>query len=125
MTWTVVGALPRAAWASRQSGPKRAASRDGKGQDDADPGAAGVVLPHWPIDVRFEQISFAYPGGPVVLHDVDPSISPGSRVAVIGETGSGKTTFAKLLTRLMDPTAGSVVLAGAEITDALADECES
>jgi branched-chain amino acid transport system ATP-binding protein len=58
------------------------------------------------------------PGGPDVLHDVDLEIAPRSRVAVVGETGSGKTTFAKLLTRLMDPTAGRVLLDGQEITRA-------
>jgi putative ABC transport system ATP-binding protein len=73
------------------------------------------VLPHRPIDVRFEHVSFAYPGGPTVLHDVDLAIAAGSRVAVVGETGSGKTTFAKLLTRLMDPTAGRIVVAGADL----------
>ena len=45
-------------------------------------------------------------GGPPVLHDIDLEIAPRHRVAVVGETGSGKTTFAKLLTRLMDPTSG-------------------
>jgi putative ABC transport system ATP-binding protein len=47
-----------------------------------------------------------------VLHDVDLTLDPQSRVAVVGETGSGKTTFAKLLTRLMDPTRGRVLLGG-------------
>jgi putative ABC transport system ATP-binding protein len=47
-----------------------------------------------------------------VLHDVDLEIAPQSRVAIVGETGSGKTTFAKLLTRLMDPTRGRVLLSG-------------
>ena len=75
--------------------------------DVADPGEAGSVLPPGPIDVRFDQVSFAYPGGPEVL---TTSIwrSRRKRVAVVGETGSGKTTFAKLLTRLMDPASGRV-----------------
>jgi ATP-binding cassette subfamily B protein len=72
-------------------------------------------FPRGPIEVRFEHVSFAYPGGPTVLHDVDLEIGPGSRVAVVGETGSGKTTFAKLLTRLMDPTAGRVCVDGADL----------
>jgi ATP-binding cassette subfamily B protein len=78
--------------------------------DVADPGDGGVVLPRGPIDVRFERVSFAYPGGPTVLYDVDLTLAPRSRVAVVGETGSGKTTFAKLLTRLMDPVAGRVLV---------------
>ncbi len=78
--------------------------------DVADPGADGRTLLRGPIDVRFEHVSFAYPGGPTVLADVDLALTPRSRVAVVGETGSGKTTFAKLLTRLMDPAEGRVLV---------------
>jgi ATP-binding cassette, subfamily B, bacterial len=85
--------------------------------DVADPGPAGVVLPRGPIDVRFEHVSFGYPDGPTVLHDVDLSIAPQSRVAVVGETGSGKTTFAKLLTRLMDPASGRVLIDDVDLRD--------
>jgi ATP-binding cassette subfamily B protein len=85
--------------------------------DVADPGPDGVVLPRGPIDVRFEHVAFNYPNGPRVLHDVNVTIPPQSRVAVVGETGSGKTTFAKLLTRLMDPTEGRVVVDGVDLRD--------
>jgi ATP-binding cassette subfamily B protein len=85
--------------------------------DVADPGEDGRVLPDGPIGVRFEHVSFAYPGGPEVLHDVDLEIEPQSRVAIVGETGSGKTTFAKLLTRLMDPTRGRVLLSGVPLDE--------
>jgi ATP-binding cassette subfamily B protein len=80
-----------------------------------DPGADGVQLPHRPLDVEFDHVDFAYPGGPLVLRDVDLRIAAGTRVAVVGETGSGKTTFAKVLTRLMDPVAGEVRLAGHDL----------
>ncbi|WJK37716.1 ABC transporter ATP-binding protein [Solwaraspora sp. WMMA2065] len=80
--------------------------------DVADPGADGVHLPGGPLDVRFEQVCFAYPGGPPVLSEVALEIPAKTRVAVVGETGSGKTTFAKLLTRLMDPVSGQVKLSG-------------
>jgi putative ABC transport system ATP-binding protein len=79
--------------------------------DVADP-VGGVPLPDGPVGVRFDGVSFAYPGGPDVLHDVTLDLAPRTRVAVVGETGSGKTTFAKLLTRLMDPTRGAVLLSG-------------
>jgi ATP-binding cassette subfamily B protein len=79
--------------------------------DVADP-VPGVELPPGPLTVRFEHVRYAYPGGPDVLHDIDLEIAAQTRVAVVGETGSGKTTFAKLLTRLMDPTAGRVLLSG-------------
>jgi ATP-binding cassette subfamily B protein len=83
--------------------------------DVADPGSDGVVLARGPIAVRFEDVSFAYPGGPVVLDRVDVALEPRSRVAVVGETGSGKTTFAKLLTRLMDPVEGRVLVDGVDL----------
>jgi ATP-binding cassette subfamily B protein len=85
--------------------------------DVADPGDEGRELPRGAIEVRFENVSFAYPGGPTVLHDVSARIAPRSRVAVVGETGSGKTTFAKLLTRLMDPASGQVLIDGVPLTD--------
>jgi ATP-binding cassette, subfamily B, bacterial len=85
--------------------------------DVADPGPAGTTLPRGPITVQFEHVSYAYPGGPTVLHDVDLTIEPGSRVAIVGETGSGKTTFAKLLTRLMDPTTGRVLVDGVDLRE--------
>jgi ATP-binding cassette subfamily B protein len=77
----------------------------------------GVELPPGPLSVRFADVSFRYPGGPVVLADVDLEIPARTKVAVVGETGSGKTTFAKLLTRLMDPVTGAVRLSGAVLTD--------
>jgi ATP-binding cassette, subfamily B, bacterial len=83
--------------------------------DVADPGEAGVELPRGPITVRFEDVSFAYPGGDPVLHDVSLRIAPRSRVAIVGETGSGKSTLAKLLTRLMDPTSGEVTIDGVDL----------
>src|SRR3954447_1325584 len=85
--------------------------------DVADPGDGGRVLPRGPIDVRFENVSFAYPSGPTVLANVDLVLAPRSRVAVVGETGSGKTTFAKLLTRLMDPAAGRVLVDGVDLRE--------
>jgi putative ABC transport system ATP-binding protein len=80
-----------------------------------DPGPAGAELRHGPVAVRFRDVDFAYPDGPLVLRDVDLAIAAGTRVAVVGETGSGKTTFAKVLTRLMDPVTGEVRLAGHDV----------
>jgi len=84
--------------------------------DVVDPGEAGTTLPGGTLGARFEGVTFAYPGGPDVLKDIDVEIPPRQRVAVVGETGSGKTTFAKLLTRLMDPTAGVVRLGETDIS---------
>jgi len=85
--------------------------------DLVDPGEQGQVLPRGPIDVQLRAVTFAYPGGAPVLHDVDLHIEAGTRVAVVGETGSGKSTVAKLLTRLMDPTSGSVLLDGTDVRE--------
>lgn len=82
--------------------------------DVVDPGAAGVPLPSGDLGARLRDVEFGYPGGPPVLRDVDVTIAPRQRVAVVGETGSGKTTFAKLLTRLMDPIEGVVELGRAD-----------
>jgi ATP-binding cassette, subfamily B, bacterial len=85
--------------------------------DLVDPGPDGAVLPRGPIDVRFEDVDFAYPDGPLVLRDIDLAIAAGTRLAIVGETGSGKSTFAKLLTRLMDPTTGTVRLDGVDLRE--------
>jgi ATP-binding cassette subfamily B protein len=84
--------------------------------DVADPDDEGVELPAGPLSVRFDDVSFRYPGGPIVLSGVDLTLDARRKYAVVGETGSGKTTFAKLLTRLMDPAEGTVLLSGTPLT---------
>ncbi|WP_460469090.1 ABC transporter ATP-binding protein [Calidifontibacter terrae] len=74
-----------------------------------------VDLPTGPVTVDFNGVTFSYPGGQPVLHDVDLHIPAGARVAVVGETGSGKSTIAKLLARLMDPTSGSIRVDGVDL----------
>ncbi|MFP5334217.1 MAG: ABC transporter ATP-binding protein [Actinomycetes bacterium] len=85
--------------------------------DVADPGPTGTVLPRGEVVVRFEGVSYRYPGGGFALRDVDLEVPARTRVAVVGETGSGKTTLAKLLTRLMDPTSGRVLLDGVDLRE--------
>ena len=89
--------------------------------DVTDPGDEGLLLPPGALSVTFRRVSFRYPrpgeaareaSGPSVLQGIDVEVGAGSRVAVVGETGSGKTTFAKLLTRLMDPTDGEIGVSG-------------
>ncbi len=93
--------------------------------DLVDPGPDGQVLPRGPIDVTFDDVSFAYPGGPPVLREVSMTIDSGTRMAIVGETGSGKSTFAKLLTRLMDPSEGRVLLDGIDVRDIAAHSLRS
>ena len=85
--------------------------------DVVDPGDDGTALPQRPVSIEFDDVEFAYPGGRPVLHEVSLRIEPGRRVAVVGETGSGKTTLAKLLTRLMDPSSGAVRLDGVDLRE--------
>jgi len=93
--------------------------------DVADPAGEGVELPTGALDLTFEHVSFNYPDGPRVLHDVHLEIPAKTKVAVVGETGSGKTTFAKLLTRLMDPTEGRVLLSGVDLATVRFDSLRS
>ncbi len=80
-------------------------------------GSTGSLLTAGPLEVSFQEVRFSYPEGPEVLHRIDVAIPAGRRVAVVGETGSGKTTFAKLLVRLMDPTVGCVRLGGVDLRE--------
>ncbi|MDP9258164.1 MAG: ABC transporter ATP-binding protein/permease [Actinomycetota bacterium] len=73
-------------------------------------------LPDGGLDVRFEDVCFAYAGGSPVLCDLDLEIAAGSIVAVCGETGSGKSTMLNLLSRFYDPDSGSVRVGGIEVS---------
>jgi putative ABC transport system ATP-binding protein len=75
----------------------------------------GVQLPDGALAVRVEDLAFAYRGGQPVLEDIDVDIAAGTHVAIVGETGSGKTTFAKLLCRLADPIEGTVSIGGDDL----------
>jgi ATP-binding cassette, subfamily B, bacterial len=78
----------------------------------------GVELPPGPPALEVESVSFRYrETGVLVLDDVSCSIPAGSTVALVGATGSGKTTLAKLLARLADPTSGRVTVAGVDLRD--------
>jgi ATP-binding cassette subfamily B protein len=68
--------------------------------------------------VRLEGVAFAYAGGGPVLSDVDLEIPPGQRLALVGPTGAGKSTLAKLIARFYDPTEGRVTFGGVDLRDA-------
>ena len=64
------------------------------------------------LSARFNDVRYSYPDGQEVLKAVSVDVAVGARVAVVGETGSGKTTFAKLLVRLLDPDSGEIHIGG-------------
>jgi putative ABC transport system ATP-binding protein len=77
----------------------------------------GEGLPPGPLEVRAEGVSYRYGDGPLVVQDVSLEVPAGAHVAVVGETGSGKTTFCKLLTRLADPVLGRIEVEGVDLRE--------
>jgi ABC-type multidrug transport system fused ATPase/permease subunit len=65
--------------------------------------------------VRFDQVSFAYPGRGPVLRHVSLDIQPGEKVALVGDNGAGKTTLMNLMLRFIDPDEGRITLDGHDI----------
>jgi ABC-type multidrug transport system fused ATPase/permease subunit len=74
-------------------------------------------LPAGPGAVRFEAVDFAYEPGRLVLEGIDFELEPGRTIALIGRTGSGKTTLASLLPRFYDATSGRVLIDGVDVRE--------
>jgi ABC-type multidrug transport system fused ATPase/permease subunit len=68
-------------------------------------------------EIRFRNLTFAYPGGAPVLEGLDLVIPAGSSLAIVGQNGAGKTTLAKLLCRLYDPQAGAIEIDGVDLRE--------
>jgi ATP-binding cassette subfamily B protein len=68
-------------------------------------------------EIRFRDLTFAYPGGASVLEGFDLTIPAGSSLAIVGQNGAGKTTLAKLLCRLYDPQAGAIEIDGVDVRE--------
>ncbi|WP_129336760.1 ABC transporter ATP-binding protein [Cellulomonas endophytica] len=74
-------------------------------------------LPRVRGEVTFDHVSFGYGDGPTVLHDVDVHLPAGTTLALVGRTGAGKSTVAKLLTRFYDVRSGAVRLDGVDVRE--------
>lgn len=111
---TVVETLNQAQMAA--SGMRRILGVLETPSDAPDP-ASPETLPAGPLAVQVDHVTFAYRSGSEVLRDVSVTVAPGERIAMVGETGSGKTTFAKVLVRLLSPGVGAIRLSGVAIDD--------
>jgi ATP-binding cassette subfamily B protein len=90
--------------------------------------ASPVELPTLRGELRFDRVSFRYGSdddGDWALRDIDLAIAPGETVALVGETGAGKSTFAKLVARFYDPTEGRVLIDGHDLRDVSAKSLRS
>jgi ABC-type multidrug transport system fused ATPase/permease subunit len=91
-------------------------------QRDMDP-AGALPRGHRPAapaparEIRFRDVTFAYPGGEPVLDHLDLTIPAGSSLAIVGQNGAGKTTMAKLLCRLYDPQQGAIEIDGVDLRE--------
>lgn len=79
------------------------------------PGAEPLADPRGVV--RFEHVDFAYPAGPLVLHDISFEVAPGRTLGIVGTPGSGKSTIAHLLPRFYDVSGGRITLDGRDIRD--------
>jgi ABC-type multidrug transport system fused ATPase/permease subunit len=84
--------------------------------------ARPTPLPAARGDLRFERVRFAYRGDRPVLSDLDLHIPAGQTVAVVGATGAGKSTIAKLVARFYDPSEGTVTLDGVDLREITDDD---
>ena len=101
----------------------RTAAMLARSEDDVPPPAIEPV-PGAPV-VRFRDVSFAYEDGEDVLHGIDFSVARGEKIALVGESGGGKSTIVNLLLGLYEPRAGAVEVVGRTSTELPLDELRS
>jgi ATP-binding cassette subfamily B protein len=75
----------------------------------------GVALPHGALSVKADDVHFSYREGAEVLHGISIDVPAGGHVAIVGETGCGKSTFVRLVSRLADPRSGAIVIDGVDL----------
>lgn len=78
---------------------------------------SGILPDEGAFSIFMNRVSYAYPNSDFSLRDINLSISPGQKIAIVGENGAGKTTLTKLLLRLYDVDSGSVLINGRSIDD--------
>lgn len=83
-------------------------------EEETDNGETAALCPD---DLKLQQVSFAYEKEKYVLKDVDILFAKGSKTAIIGRNGSGKTTIINLLTRMYEPTSGKIMLGTEDISE--------
>ena len=79
--------------------------------------AAALALPRIDGRVRFESVRFGYGALPEVLHGIDLDVPAGTTIALVGRTGAGKSTIAKLIARFYDPREGRITIDGHDLRD--------
>jgi ABC-type multidrug transport system fused ATPase/permease subunit len=109
LNWAMDGSAAPVAAVLRLEGPMAAAGALSVGSRTA------ASLPQH--EIRFRDVTFAYPSGPPVLRHFDLTIPAGTSLAIVGQNGAGKTTLAKLLCRLYDPQSGAIEVDGVDIRE--------
>jgi ABC-type multidrug transport system fused ATPase/permease subunit len=87
--------------------------------------AVAEPLPRIAGEVRFEAVRFGYGEGPEILHGIDLAVPAGTTVALVGHTGAGKSTIAKLLARFYDPREGRITIDGHDLREVTQDSLRS
>lgn len=82
----------------------------------------GTPIPAGPLSVKLDDVTFSYTGSDPVIKNLDLSLAEGSILGVLGRTGSGKTTIARLLLRLYDTDQGTISIGGVDVRDMKLDE---
>jgi ATP-binding cassette, subfamily B, bacterial len=109
LSWALDGSAAPVAAVLRLEPAMRDAGAVGSGSRDA------ADMPA--REIRFRDVTFAYPGGAPVLQSFDLTIPAGSSLAIVGQNGAGKTTLAKLLCRLYDPQSGAIEVDGVDVRE--------
>lgn len=117
LSW-IMASISRAAASGQRVREVLAAEDNEDNEDNEDPTTTSIATIPLKGNVEFEWVSFQYPGGGVkVLEDVSFSISAGQRVAILGATGSGKSSLVQMIPGLYEPNGGVIRIDGTDIRE--------